>query len=113
MLLVCKEWQNGFASGLLRLMPRVLKIREVADRLSANLPCKGHRLSLAGQAYKSKISGTLMKLYLQVVGVRSAAILGIPCLKQGMVAYSTLATKNTENDSISWWKEGIAVGIQF
>ena len=32
MLLVCKDWHRGFATGLLKLKPRVLKTSEVALR---------------------------------------------------------------------------------
>ena len=34
-LLVCKEWHDGFASGLLKLKPRALKVDKLAARWAA------------------------------------------------------------------------------
>ena len=64
MLLVCKEWQNGFASGLLRLMPRVLKIREVADRLPESLlVIDDSDLALPGRLWEAVGGCELLRQY--------------------------------------------------
>jgi hypothetical protein len=34
-LLVCREWHEGFASGLVSMRPRVLKLHQIAARFAA------------------------------------------------------------------------------
>lgn len=63
MLLVCKDWQEGFASSLLKLKPRVLKTSEVASRSNSYAePCAdlSQREACVGLYQKSAfVSNTL------------------------------------------------------
>lgn len=51
-MLVCREWQNGFANGLLELKPRRLRVSLLATRYTAPsmpflaLPCLSVCLSV-------------------------------------------------------------------
>lgn len=55
-LLVCREWHDGFASGILALKPRALKVDKLAAR------CGAHCYSKDVLQLQGKVRGSIISL---------------------------------------------------
>lgn len=81
-MLVCREWQNGFANGLLELKPRRLRVSLLAARYAASpdtpllrlshlfLPRTAHEASMASR----RCACTCMPMFRAVRGCRVSAL---------------------------------------